>query len=262
MKHPVDIQHIITIVQNANQIALDIYDAYVQDSAHTLQIDYKSDQSPVTHADIEVSTYICSELTRLYPDIPIICEETKQIPYNERKHFNYFWLVDPIDGTKEFITKNGEFTVNIALIHNNISILGVVGVPCQNKIYYAGFQEEGSYLINNNLTTRIHCKPINRDHPIIVCSRSHARQDDIDYMNQFESYEKISRGSSLKFMMVAEGVADIYPRMCGSMEWDTAASHVIVEQSGATIRTHPNQSILSYNKESLLNPYFIVIGSK
>lgn len=260
MEKEIDIETIIEIISGANKIVLDLYDNYNLEK-NDINLSYKSDNSPVTEADKKASNFICGELQKNYPDIPIICEETEQVNYNDRKNFEYFWLVDPLDGTKEFLKKNGEFTINIGLIKGTKSILGVVSVPCQNKIYYAS-KNKGAYVRLNNTTMEIKCRKINHDNPTIICSRSHLNKETSEYLKKYSKHEISSAGSSLKFMMIAEGNADIYPRLNGSMEWDTAASHIITEESGATISTYPDNVPLSYNKESLLNPYFIVYGKE
>ena len=251
-----NINDIINIVEKAGEIIMKIY------SDNKYHIELKNDNSPVTIADLQASDYICKELKRLYPDIPIICEETTQIEYEIRKNYKLFWLVDPLDGTKDFIKRNGQFTVNIGLIHQGKSILGVVGVPTQKKIYY-GQLGGGSFLKYNNTITKLKCRKIDYSKPIkIVCSNSHINKDTKDYLDSLDfKYKSINLGSSLKFMKVAEGEVDIYPRLNGTKEWDTAASHIIVEEAGGKIvLSSDNISPLNYNKESLKNPYFIVYG--
>lgn len=252
----IQINDILYITEKAGEIIMKIY------NENKYNIELKNDKSPVTIADLQSSDYICSELKNLCKDTPIICEETKQIDYDERKNYKYFWLVDPLDGTKEFINKNGQFTVNIALLKNNKPILGVVGIPTQKKIYYAEIGK-GSYLKYNNEISKISCKKIDYSNKVkIVCSNSHFNHDTKDYLNKLSySYDLLRFGSSLKFLKVAEGEADIYPRLEGTKEWDTAASHIIVDEAGGKILlSNDNNSTLKYNKESLKNPYFIVYG--
>ena len=158
-----DIEKIIDIIKEADKIVLEIYNRYVDETnSSNIDISYKKDDSPITEADKKASDFICEELERLYPNIPIICEETSQVEYNKRKEFEYFWLVDPLDGTKEFINKNGEFTINIALIKNNKSVLGVVSVPYKNRIYYAE-KGRGAHMIENGIRKRIRCKKVDNN---------------------------------------------------------------------------------------------------
>ena len=252
----ININDIIKIVEKAGEIIMKVY------NENKFNIEYKSDKSPVTVADLQSSDYICSKLKELYPDIPIICEETKQIEYDIRKNYKLFWLVDPLDGTKDFINRNGQFTVNIGLISERSSVLGVVGIPTEKKIYYAELGK-GAFLKENNNITRIQSKKIDYTKPVkILCSNNHFNQDTKDYLDKIDyKYDIIRAGSSLKFVMIAEGNGDIYPRLNGTKEWDTAASHIIIEEAGGKIVLNSdNESPLLYNKTSLKNPYFIVYG--
>ena len=197
----------------------------------------------------------------------ILSEENKVIPYEQRKNWEYYWCIDPIDGTKEFIKKNGDFTINIALIHKNTPILGVVNAPAINNIYYAekgnGAYKNGKRIIaSNNLKDKIK----------VVASKSHLNEETKKFINNlnkiYKNVELISRGSSLKFCIIAEGKADIYPRLAPTMEWDTAAADIIVREAGKMTYIYDNlfdlqflnkATKMSYNKENLLNPYFVVI---
>ena len=169
-------------------------------------------------------------------------------------------MVDPLDGTKEFIKKNGEFTVNIALIENGRPILGVVYVPVENKMYYAS-KGKGAFLLNKSLQPlelKTNKKELSNTGLNIVCSRSHMNDETKEYIAQFKEPELVSKGSSLKFMLVAEGNAQVYPRIAPTMEWDTAASQIIVEEAGGQVLQYKTDYPLNYNKENLLNPYFEV----
>ena len=202
-------------------------------------------------------------LQKYYPDIPYISEETKQISYDERKNWEYFWLIDPLDGTKEFIKKNDEFTVNIALIHKGVSELGVVYLPAKDILYYA-IKGQGSFKVEQSGDPqKINARKLqDKKELIIMGSRSHGNQELQDFVEQkkqeYENVEFIASGSSLKFTMIAEGKADIYPRLGPTMEWDTGAAHAIVLESGKKVYKYGTDEQLKYNKEDLLNPWFIV----
>lgn len=236
-------------------------------------VEYKNDKSPLTIAD-KISHNIIHDLLKT-TQIPILSEEGKDIPYIERKEWNLFWLIDPLDGTKEFINKNGEFTVNIALIENCKPILGIIYAPTMDILYYATYLH-GSYKLDNlgksiddSITIdmlladnkKIACSKSSNNYTIIV-SRSHLSKQTQDYIagikNQHYDIELISIGSSLKFCLLAEGKADIYPRFGPTMEWDTAAGHAIAKFAGCKVKLVNGNNELFYNKKSLVNPWFIV----
>lgn len=248
------INEIIQIAQKAGDTILEIYNK-------DFNVEYKDDKSPLTDADKVSNQIITDALQKLTPQIPIISEENKLLDYQIRKNWTTCWLVDPIDGTKEFIKKNGEFTVNIALIENGIPILSVVGVPAQNIIYYAE-KNKGAYKIYNNTTTKLEKLPIENNTIRIVGSRSHQTPELLAYVDEqkekYANVEFVAAGSSLKFCLIAEGKADVYPRLGPTMEWDTAAGHLIATESGTDVLVWNSDEKLSYNKENLLNPFFIV----
>ena len=217
------------------------------------KISFKYDNSPLSEEDLISNVIICKELAKF--SLPILSEENKIISYNERKKWEYFWCVDPIDGTKEFIKKNGEFTINIALIHKDTPILGVVYAPAL-ELMYSAKQGEGAFKNDKKL-------PLNaqRETYKIVASKSHMSKETSDFIKSLEtnkSKELISMGSSLKLCLVASNEADIYPRLGPTMEWDTAAADAIVRESGKMTYDFNTQKPLIYNKEDLRNPYFIV----
>lgn len=247
------------IVRIAVDAGLEIMKIYSRD----FQIENKEDSSPLTEADKAGNTIIVNALASLYPEIPIISEENKLIEYQTRKDWEMCWLVDPLDGTKEFIKRNGEFTVNIALVKDNHVVAGVVYVPAQNKIYYA-VEGEGAYLIDNNsepIALRVR-KPAEDGILRVVGSRSHNSPEVDAYVEGlrvlFENIEFVAAGSSLKFCLVAESKADVYPRLAPTMEWDTGAGHIVAKEAGALVLNYETQKELEYNKENLLNPHFIV----
>jgi 3'(2'), 5'-bisphosphate nucleotidase len=248
----IDIFDIINIAQKAGDAIVEVY-------SHDFSVEYKADKSPLTEADKKANDIIIDGLNSLPVIFPILSEEGKTIAYEIRKEWEYFWMVDPLDGTKEFIQKNGEFTVNIALIHQSIPVLGVVYAPVINEMYWAkkgyGAYKNGKKLLRESNHDR---KKTLR----IVASKSHLTAETQEYINQLsisvESVEYISKGSSLKLCMVADGRADIYPRLAPTMEWDTAAADAIVREVNKKTIDFQSGNLLIYNKENLLNPWFVV----
>lgn len=258
------INKLVDICKKSNEIALKIYDNYVSNG---INITYKNDNSPLTEADLRVNEYICEELNKMNnifnKNILIISEENKNRPYNERSKFDWVWLIDPIDGTKEFLKKNGQFTVNIGLCFKGDPVFGVVGIPVEHCIYY-GCKNIGSYKLNtkNNNSVKIKCSKfsMNNSDLRIVCSSSHMNKDTEKYISNFKNPKLKSAGSSIKLLKVAEGEADIYPRIAPTSEWDTCASHAVVLYSGGNVVQYNSTKNVKYNKENLLNPYFICMG--
>ncbi|WP_026957097.1 3'(2'),5'-bisphosphate nucleotidase CysQ [Algoriphagus vanfongensis] len=217
-------------------------------------VEIKGDNSPLTKADKVAHQVIVNYLETT--GFPIISEEGKDIPYEIRKNWEYFWMVDPLDGTKEFIKKNGEFTVNIALIHNVKPIIGVVNAPVLEWLYW-GNQEEGAWKKEGDEDPFKLKKQEKTIVKTIVASRSHLNPETQEFIDRYPGVEIISMGSSLKFMLVAEGKAQIYPRFAPTMEWDTAAAHGILNSFGGLIKVMSINSNLEYNKYNLLNSSFI-----
>ena len=238
-------------------IALEAGDAIMEIYKKDFKIEYKDDKSPLTEADLKANEIICTKLQKLYPTIPIMSEENKQVEYEVRKNWEYYWCIDPIDGTKEFIKKNDEFTVNIALIYKNTPVLGVVYAPAIKEMYSAK-KDCGAFKNTQKLPLTINTKQ--EDLMRVVASKSHLSDETQEFIDSLESksIKQVSKGSSLKLCMVAEGEADIYPRLAPTMEWDTAAAHAIVLESGKKVYQYENNQELIYNKKNLLNPYFIV----
>jgi 3'(2'), 5'-bisphosphate nucleotidase len=218
----------------------------------------KADRSPLTQADRRSHEIIAQALAML-DDLPVLSEEGKSIPYSVRKAWTRFWLVDPLDGTKEFVNRNGEFTVNIALIENGSPVLAVIYVPVSGVLYHAE-KGRGARRIKGGVTTAL---PIaaGSGHLRIVGSRSHASAEFTEYAARLKARypesDFVSAGSSLKFCLVAEGTADVYPRLGPTMEWDTAAGQLIVEEAGGSVEEAGTRATLAYNKSNLLNPHFI-----
>lgn len=253
----IDIQTVIQIAKQAGEEILTIYE-------REFTIEEKEDRSPLTEADKRANDVILEGLQKSYPDIPFITEESKALPYEERKGWSQFWLIDPLDGTKEFIKKNGEFTVNIALVENGVPVLGVVFQPAADRLFYAK-KGAGAFRVSNNgapekLEGGKHYKEQN---PVkVVASRSHMSPETEQFVEELKAegktIELASSGSSLKLCMVAEGTADVYPRFAPTMEWDTGAAHAVCLEAGRQVNNRETGNPLQYNKEDLLNPWFIV----
>jgi 3'(2'), 5'-bisphosphate nucleotidase len=246
------------IAQQAGEKILEIY----RDESRFERVDFKADDSPLTLADREAHEYIAAKLQETTPEIPILSEEGRNIPFDERKNWKKFWLVDPLDGTKEFIKRNGEFTVNIALVEDGRVSLGVVHVPVKNTTYFAA-KGQGAFVIREGEAAhRIQANDFKMDEGglRLVCSRSHMSKEVEEYLEGFRDPQTVSMGSSLKFMLIAEGRADIYPRLAPTMEWDTGAAQIVVEEAGGRVINHETNQPLRYNKEVLVNPHFIAFG--
>lgn len=263
-------------IEKVKQIAIEAGIAIMEIYKQDFSIEYKEDESPLTQADLKANSIICNHLEVLYPDIPLMSEENKQIAYEDRKDWDYYWCIDPIDGTKEFIKKNDEFTVNIALIHKNTPVLGVVYAPALGEMYYAK-KGEGAFFekIENNQSIKNSIKKLpffKKEEYKVVASKSHLSQETQEFIDKlaihYPTLKTQSRGSSLKLCMIATGEADIYPRLAPTMEWDTAAADAIVRESGKMTYQHRGEfnieklhaeMPLVYNKKELLNPWFVVV---
>jgi 3'(2'), 5'-bisphosphate nucleotidase len=249
----VDIQEVVRIAQEAGERILGVY------QTADFNVERKADDSPLTKADLASHEHIVARLGALTPDIPVLSEESQDISYQERSAWSRFWLVDPLDGTKEFIKRNGEFTVNIALIEDGNPVLGVVHTPVLGVTYYAA-QGLGAFKQENDVSQPIKTQTELADTLHIVASRSHAGQETQDLLAALArdyTIALVSKGSALKLCLVAEGAAHFYPRLGPTMEWDTAAAQCVAEQAGAYV-TDVKGERLRYNKENLLNPFFMV----
>ena len=260
------LQHIAI---EAGKAILEIY------NSEDFNVEFKGDGSPLTRADKAANDVIVKGLTEHFPNIPVLSEEGKSIPYQERKHWDKFILVDPLDGTKEFIKRNGEFTVNIALIENGNPIAGVVYAPVLGRLYGCSLDAaSGNWqlatgsldlkLISQQPTPSGQHPEASTQKPAlkIVASRSHISAETEEFIEKMrEKYgdvELVSMGSSLKICLVAEGKADVYPRLGPTMEWDTAAAHAIALAAVCEVLEFDSNKPLVYNKENLLNPWFVV----
>ncbi|WP_417291561.1 3'(2'),5'-bisphosphate nucleotidase CysQ [Corallibacter sp.] len=248
----------------AGKVIMQVYDT-------AFDVEIKDDKSPLTEADKKANNVINSYL--IPTETPIISEENKQTDYAVRKTWETCWVVDPVDGTKEFIKRNGEFTVNIALVTNGKPVLGVIYVPAVKTIYFANVENNEAFKADldahdTTIETIVElAKPLkpkknNSDKVEVVGSRSHMNQDTLDFVESLKAdgkeVEIVSKGSSLKFCLVAEGNADVYPRYAPTMEWDTAAGQAICNAVGLQVISKETNKPLAYNKENLLNSYFLV----
>tara|TARA_B100000575_G_scaffold109382_1_gene87095 strand:+ start:33 stop:830 length:798 start_codon:yes stop_codon:yes gene_type:complete len=244
----------------AGEIILDFYNK-------NFGITFKNDETPLTQADLASNKFITDTIKKMSPNIPILSEE-EFVEWHIRKEWKKYWLIDPLDGTKEFIKKNGEFTVNIALIENNRPILGVIYAPVSNELYFSK-KNFGSYkiLTNKKLNTldnanKISIKIQKTNLIKIIGSRSHSNPILNKWVNKnFNEFEIIQKGSSLKFCLIAEGFADIYPRFGPTSEWDIAAGHIILEEAGGRLKSIDNKEILYNEKENILNPNFFAYNN-
>lgn len=246
-------ENCVKIARDAGEQILHIYN-------NEFSIEEKADKSPLTDADMAAHNTIIEGLASLTPEIPVLSEESAKLPFEERQTWDTYWLVDPLDGTREFIKRNGEFTVNIALINNHKSIIGVIHVPVLDVDYYAWLGGGSFKQVKNGEIKPIKVKKLDNTKLTVAGSRSHGSDEMKAYMKNLGDAELLSMGSSLKFCLVAEGQADLYPRLGLTSEWDTAAAQCIVEQAGGYV-TKTDMSPLEYNtKDSLLNPFFFVFG--
>ncbi|MDZ4709715.1 MAG: 3'(2'),5'-bisphosphate nucleotidase CysQ [Saprospiraceae bacterium] len=245
------IQQALEAAQKACAAILEVY------HSEDFQTEAKGDQSPLTLADKNAHQVIVETLK--LSGLPVLSEEGRAIPYRVRKDWEYFWLVDPLDGTKEFLKKNGEFTVNIALIHRNTPVAGVVSIPVEGVTYYGGkglgvFREtaDGVIQLANRGPVDLNTSGLR-----VVASRSHMDERTTTFIASLNDPVLVSKGSSLKFMLLADGEADVYPRFAPTMEWDTAAPHALLIELGIRVIDTETNEPLTYNKENLLNPFFI-----
>ena len=251
---------IVNISVDAGEVILNYYNENVD-------VIYKDDESPLTKADLASHKIITDSIKKITPDIPLLSEE-EFIDWKIRKKWKKYWLIDPLDGTKEFIKKNDEFTVNIALIENNRPILGVIYTPALNELFYS-IKNFGSYkiLTKKKLNTLKEAKRISinkkKSNKIkIVGSRSHSNPILDKWVNKnFNEFDILQKGSSLKFCLIAEGSADIYPRFGPTSEWDIAAGHIILEEAGGKLKSIDNKEILYNEKENILNPEFFAYSN-
>jgi len=260
--NPDQVAFLLKLVQKAGASVMRLYGGTNSSDGGVLSINYKCDNSPVTVADLAAHRILVDGLSHLTPEIPVVSEEDGE-SMRHRRPTGTFWLIDPLDGTKEFISRNGEFTVNVALVENGVPILGVVLAPCLDLMYWGGvgigaFRQKADMIENLSLSNQADKtgRPM-----IVVASRSHLNEETTQFIGQLGACELVQAGSSLKFCLIAEGSADVYPRMGPTSEWDTAAAQVIVEAAGGYVCTLDGEP-LRYGKPDVLNPYFIASGTR
>lgn len=248
------LEPVTALARAAGERILEVY------NSDDYAVEEKADRTPLTAADLASHHTIVEGLERLTPGVDILSEESSSLPYEQRARWRRYWLVDPLDGTREFINRNGEFTVNIALIEDGVPVLGVVHVPVTGVSYSAcrgrgAFKQVGSGAAQPVRVRRLDGGPV-----LVVGSRSHRGKSLNEFLAKLGDHEMVGMGSSLKLCLVAEGIADVYPRLGPTSEWDTAAAQCVVEQAGGHV-TDIHMQPLRYNtKDSLLNPFFLVFG--
>jgi 3'(2'), 5'-bisphosphate nucleotidase len=249
----IDIEYLLTLAKQAGMAIMDVYES------DDFKIEMKKDKSPLTEADRMSHALIAAGLEEEYPDIPLISEEGKEIPLEERKEWEFYWLVDPLDGTKEFIKRNGEFTVNIALMKGEYPLLGVIYAPVKDEYYFS--DGENAYKKRGDNDEKVIRVNVSKGGLVALQSRSHSSEEEEKFYSQYEIKSRKSKGSSLKFCLMAEGGADVYYRGGPTWEWDTAAGQAILEAAGGMVLTHAFERF-HYNKDTLLNPGFVCFSGE
>lgn len=247
------IDDIVAIAKVAGQAIMAVYE---QD----IEVQRKHDNSPLTQADLAAHNIIENSLSVLIPELPVLSEESAAIPFATRRQWSSYWLVDPLDGTREFIKRNGEFTVNIALIENHRPAMGVVFAPALNLLFYAAKGQGAFRQLGSKAPQPIHARPFDSTKVTVAGSRSHAGEELLRFLDRMGPHVLISMGSSLKICLVAEGRADVYPRLGLTSEWDTAAAQCILEEAGGCLIGLDGEPFRYNLKESLLNPHFFAAG--
>ncbi len=260
----IEITH--TLLERLNALARQAGDAILEIYRGVdPQITYKKDDSPLTAADLASHEVLAAGLRQLDGEIPVLSEEGASIAYEERRSWNRFWSVDPLDGTKEFIKQNGEFTVNIALVEHGQPVLGIVYAPVLGRTYFGalGLGAWRSETVDNGavMTQAVQAEGSGDSELAVVASRSHAGDHLTAFLGALPPHRLVSMGSSLKLCLVADGTADLYPRLGPTMEWDTAAAHGVVAAAGGQVLDWAGRPLV-YNKPDLLNPFFIVLGQR
>jgi 3'(2'), 5'-bisphosphate nucleotidase len=249
------IMPVVNLAIEAGENILTIYSS-------NFSVNHKNDNSPLTAADLASHECLVAGLRRLPGAYPVLSEESVELPFEQRRLWETYWLVDPLDGTKEFIKRNGEFTVNIALIHRTRPVLGVVYAPVARVSFFSSFGAGAYKMVGEGKPTQISARRHASNPPVVVSSRSHQTEEMKAYLLRLGACVLKSVGSSLKFCLVAEGEADLYPRLGLTSEWDTAAAHCIVESAGGKVTTLRGEALLYNTKPSLLNPFFLAFGDE
>lgn len=250
------LDEVIAIARQAGEAIMAVYET------SSLEVQRKDDNSPLTQADLAAHHVIEEGLKQLAPDFPVLSEESASVPFDVRRHWKKYWLVDPLDGTREFIKRNGEFTVNIALIDGHDPVLGVVYAPAMDLLFYAckggGAYKQAAGADAERISTRVYDAAA----LTVAGSRSHGDDALIRFINRLGPCQLVSMGSSLKICLVAEGRADIYPRLGLTSEWDTAAAQSVLVEAGGLLMGLDGMSFRYNLKESMLNPHFLAIGDR
>jgi 3'(2'), 5'-bisphosphate nucleotidase len=248
------LEDVVQLARRAGEEILKVY------NRSDFTVEEKADRSPLTAADLASHHTILAGLQALTPEIPVLSEESASLPYAERSRWSRYWLVDPLDGTREFINRNGEFTVNIALIEDGKPVLGVVHVPVTNITYRAARGLGAFKQVAAAPPQPVHVRALDKGPVLVVGSRSHRGSSLEGFLDRLGEHQMVGMGSSLKLCLVAEGLADVYPRLGPTSEWDTAAAQCVVEQAGGFVTTTTMQPLRYNTKDSLLNPFFLVFG--
>ena len=250
-----------TLLEAVTALALAAGEAIMTVYRTDFDVQRKADHSPVTEADLAAHHIIDAGLRRLTPDLPRLCEEGALPAHGERRAWTRFWLIDPLDGTREFVKRNGEFTVNIALVEDGAPVLGVVFAPALGDTYLAA-RGVGAWKRDAQGQRELHTRRVGA-RPVVAMSRSHHDEETEALFRPIGRYDRAQRGSSLKFGLVAEGSADLYARLGPTSEWDTAAGQCVAEQSGGVVLTLPHYAPMRYNqRDTLINPGFVVYGDR
>ena len=244
-----------TVIELARSAGAAIMEVYRQDFA----VEHKDDRSPLTQADLAAHRLIVAGLEKLTPELPVLSEESASLPWDVRQAWTRYWLVDPLDGTREFVKKNGEFTVNIALIENHEPVFGVVYAPALDELHY-GERGRGAFVRMGDEDVALNTRRPAVSPLRVAASRSHLDERTAALLARLGEIETASMGSSLKFCRIAEARIDLYPRFGLTSEWDTAAAQALVEAAGGVVLTLDGQPLRYNTKDSLLNPHFIVLG--
>lgn len=252
--HKTTLNEVIAIAKQAGEAIMAVY-------AQEFKVQHKLDNSPLTQADLAAHDIIEKNLAMLIPELPILSEESAAIPFATRRQWGNYWLVDPLDGTREFIKRNGEFTVNIALIENHRPVMGVVYAPALNLLFYAVEGQGAFRQLGNETAQPIKTRTFDATQVTVAGSRSHAGEELIRFLDHIGPHTLISMGSSLKICTVAEGRADVYPRLGLTSEWDTAAAQCVLQEAGGHLIDLDSNPFRYNLKESLLNPYFFAVGA-
>ncbi|HEY7986181.1 MAG TPA: 3'(2'),5'-bisphosphate nucleotidase CysQ [Methylophilaceae bacterium] len=248
------LHQVVDIAKEAGEAIMAVY-------AGGIEVQHKQDNSPLTQADLAAHNIIEAGLNKLTPKLPVLSEESASIPFDIRKQWQRYWLVDPLDGTREFIKRNGEFTVNIALIENHKTTMGVVFAPALDLLFY-GAQGKGAFRqLAQRPAQRIIARTFDITQVAVVGSRSHGDETLTRFLNRMGPHMLISMGSSLKICLVAEGRADLYPRLGLTSEWDTAAAQCVLQEAGGKLIDMAGKPFCYNEKESLLNPHFFAVGA-